>query len=85
MAEKIYRKQQITVETHKVTIIRTKCKSYSAFCEFCQQNVIAFSIEQIAAVFAIDLNEVHRQIESGELHLITGKSIALVCANSLEK
>jgi len=85
MAEKIYRKQQITVETHRVTIIRTKGKSSSAFCESCQQNVIAFSVEQIAAVFAIDLNEVHRQIESGEFHLITVQGVALVCGNSLEK
>ncbi len=77
--------RQITIETHSITIIRTKGKSNSAFCEHCQQNVTAFSIEKIAAIFEMNLSEVCHQIESSRFHLVTGEGVATVCGNSLDK
>ena len=77
-------KRQITIETHSITIIRTKENSNSVFCEHCQRNVTAFSVEQIANFFEMDLGEVCRQIKSGELHLTNGTKIALVCSVSLD-
>lgn len=85
MAEKIHRTRQITIETHSVTIIRAKGKSFSDYCENCRIKVSAFMPEQVAAFLQIDLSEVNRQIESGEFHLITAQGVALVCGNSLEK
>ena len=85
MASKTKLKRQITIETNSITIIRAKGKSCSAFCEHCQQNVTAFSIEQIAAIFQMNLNEVCRQIESGKFHLVTGEGMAFVCGDSLGK
>ena len=69
MAGKTKQKRQITIETHSVTIIRTKNKSNSVFCEICQQIVTAFSIDQFANLFQMDLDEVYRRIESGKIHL----------------
>ncbi len=77
-------KRQITIETHSITIIRAKGKSYSTFCEHCQQNVVAFSIEQTAAILEINLHEVCSQIESGKFHLVTNDGMTLVCGNSLK-
>ena len=78
-------KRQITIETHSITIIRAKGKTISAYCQYCQQNVSAFSIEQFAAIFQMDLNEVCRQIESGKFHLVAIEDVLLVCGNSLDK
>lgn len=85
MTSKTKLKRQITIETHSITIIRAKGKSYFVYCEYCQQNVTAFSIEQIAAVFQLNLNEVCHQIEAGKLHLVADEGVALVCANSPEE
>lgn len=75
-------KRQITIETHSITIIRTKGKSNFAFCDYCQKDVMAFSIEQTAEIWQMNLSEVCRQIESGMLHLVAGEGIALVCSDS---
>ena len=83
MASKTKLKRQITIETHSVTIIRTNDKSNSVFCEICQQIVTAFSIDQFASLFQMDLDEVCRQIESGKIHLTTSEGNPPVCGNSL--
>ncbi|MBX7172330.1 MAG: hypothetical protein K1X72_15295 [Pyrinomonadaceae bacterium] len=76
-------KRQITIETHSITIIRTKGKSNTAFCEHCGKKVTAFPVEQIAEILQMDVCEVYRQIEVGEFHLIKGEYAALVCGSSL--
>ena len=85
MAEKIHRTRQITIETHSVTIIRAKGKSFSDYCEKCRIRVAAFTPEQVAAFLQIELNEVYRQIESGEIHLVNTEAVSLVCSGSLDK
>lgn len=77
---------QITIETHSITIIRAKSERFSAHCEHCQKTVSAFTPEQTAIFLRLDLTEICRRIEAGELHLTeTGRSVALVCGNSESK
>lgn len=83
MSGKSQRKRQITIETHSVTIIRLKGKSNSAFCELCQEMVKTFSIEQIAEILEMELDEIIRQIKLGEFHLTTAARTKFICGNSL--
>lgn len=78
------RTRQITIETHSITIIRTKSRRLPAHCEHCRQTVTAFTPEQIAGFLQLDLTEVCRRIETQQIHLINnGDGVAMVCANSL--
>jgi hypothetical protein len=80
------RRTEITIETHSITIIRTNDRRFSAHCERCGKTVSAFTPEQIAVFLRLDLNEICRRIESGELHLTeTGRAVALICGNSETK
>ena len=80
------RKTQITIETHSITIIRTKSERFQAFCEHCEKTVSAFTPEQTAMFLRLDMTEICRRIEAGELHLTeTGRAVALVCGNSESK
>lgn len=86
MTEPTKRRTEITIETHSITIIRTNDQRFSAHCERCGETVSAFTPEQLAIFMRLDLNEICRRIESGELHLTeTGRTVALVCGNSEKK
>lgn len=79
------RTRQITIETHSITIIRTKSKSNSVHCDSCGKTVTAFAPKQIAAFLQIDVAEVCRRIETKNIHLINdGESAAMICGTSLE-
>lgn len=78
------RTRQITIETHSITIIRTRGRQNSAHCECCGETVTAFAPGQIAAVLRLDLTEVCRQIETKQIHLTNdSEGVAMVCGNSL--
>ncbi len=80
------RKTEITIETHSITIIRTNDRRFSAYCELCGKMVSAFTPEKMAIFLRLDLTEICRRIETGELHLTeTGRNIALICGNSETK
>lgn len=80
------RKTEITIEKHSITIIRAKGERFSDYCEQCQKTVSAFTPEQLATFMRLDVTEICRRIESGELHLTeTGRGVALVCGNSEKK
>ena len=84
MNETKTKRTEITIETHSITIIRTKGKTALAFCECCQTNVSVFAPEQIAAILRLPLAEVCRRVETNELHLIESRrGVALICGGSL--
>ena len=74
MTNKI-RQMVIETETHEITIIRTRCKQNSAYCEQCGKFVAAFTYAQVAAFLL--------SIESGDIHLIKTARCSLVCGNLL--
>ncbi|HQU85943.1 MAG TPA: hypothetical protein PKY59_22645, partial [Pyrinomonadaceae bacterium] len=59
------RKTEITIETHSITVIRTKGKRFSVFCEQCRKTVSAFTPEQTAFFLRLEIAEICRRIESG--------------------
>ena len=79
------RRTEITIETHNVTIIRTRGKNFSADCEQCKKNTAAVTVEQFAALLNTTAPTVYSLIQTGELHFLTvsgSPALPLVCGNS---
>jgi hypothetical protein len=83
--EKNKRQLEITIETHSITIIRTKGKIPSMYCEHCLETVSAFTPEQVAGFFQVSITEIYQRVATKQIHLTNeGRGVALVCGNSLE-
>ena len=67
---------EIQIETHDVTIIRTRGRQFSVYCDRCKQDVSTFTSQQISSWL--------RMIQTGDIHLIETDQGKLVCRNSLE-
>jgi hypothetical protein len=84
-SEKNKRQLEITIETHSVTIIRTKGKIPSEHCEHCLKTVTAFTPEQVAGFFQLSITEIYQRVATKQFHLTNeGRCLAMICGNSLE-
>jgi len=75
------RTTKITIEQHKITIIRKRNKKISIYCERCRSQVQALTADEIAMLFQITVNEINHLVNNGEIHFIetsTG-ALPLVC------
>jgi len=70
----------ITVETHQITIIRTRGKS-SVFCEICQAEVQVFSPPQMISVFFLESTEIKQLFLDNKIHFVG--LTEMICGNSL--
>lgn len=79
---------EITIETHEITIIRTRGKKPSAECRHCRKDAEAVSIERSAALLETSLADIHLLIKTGELHFLRiaeAGVVPLVCGNSIRE
>lgn len=84
-SEKNKRQLEITIETHSITIIRTKGKIPPAHCENCLKTVTAFTPEQVAGFFQLSITEIYQRVATKQFHLTNeGRGLAMICGNSLE-
>ena len=74
------KRTEITVETHEVTIIRTRGR-LSVFCEICQAEAQVFSPPQIVSVFRLELAEIKQLFQNKRIHFVG--STEMLCGNSL--
>lgn len=74
------KRTEITVETHQVTIIRTRGAS-SVYCEVCCANVRVFSPLQIVSVFHFNLEEIKQLFLNNQIHFVG--LTEMLCGNSL--
>lgn len=76
------RQTQITIETHSLTIIKTRTggKSNSVYCRRCKSDVATFRHAHAALIFRVDAGELERLSQIGLIHA-AGRSD--LCANSL--
>jgi hypothetical protein len=78
------RKQKavITVETHRLTVLRKQRPSVFAWCEQCGREVEMFTCEAAAALLGVKLREVYRRVEKGSLHFLENEdgSVLICCA-----
>lgn len=74
----------ITIETHQQTLIRSRRKTFVAWCDVCGAETLMLQPEQAAIIYGATMREIFRRIENGELHFIETKTGALlICGNSL--
>ena len=74
------RRTEITIETHTVTIIRTRGKSL-VFCEICRAEAEIFSTPQIISVFRLEFAEIKKLFQNNRIHFVG--STEMLCGNSL--
>lgn len=80
------RRTEIKIETRSVTIIYSKEKPRSAFCDQCQAVETVFAPEQLAAMFRVSLAEICRRLDTKQIHLTRSeRGTALVCGASLKE
>ena len=78
------RRTEITVETHKVTIIRRRSRISREWCNVCADEVQMLSTEQAAAFAGLSTRAICRGVEAGQLHFHeTGDGRLFICVNSL--
>lgn len=78
------RRTEITVETHKVTIIRRANRISREWCETCAVEVQMLSTEQAVAFAGLSTRAICRGVEAGQLHFReTGDGRLFICVNSL--
>lgn len=84
--EKNKKQLEITIETHSITIIRTKGKIPSTHCEQCLETVTAFTPEQVAGFLQLSTTEIFQRVLTKQFHLTNHRrGVALICGNSLER
>lgn len=75
------RRTEITIETHSLTIIRTRGGNIeAAFCETCGRNVQIFPAPHAALIFRVDAQVLATLLHSNQIHTVAENQ---VCATSL--
>jgi hypothetical protein len=76
------RQTQITIETHSLTIIRTRSNGKSNFvrCRQCCAEVAVFRHAHAALIFGVELPELERLCQTNQIHLADDSAL---CGNSL--
>jgi hypothetical protein len=81
MTNKTRHTRQITIETHSLTIIRTRnVKASFVYCQNCRTKVATFAHTQAALIFRVDLRELERLFQINQIHFADD---AALCGNSL--
>ena len=78
------KRTKITIETHRVQIIRRRKQAVQAWCPECSATVPMLTPEEAAALVNVTSRTIYRRVETGELHFTeTPEGALLICLNSL--
>ena len=78
------RRTVIKIETHRLTVVRSRRRAASACCPRCGCQVNMLTPEAAAALAGVSTRAIYRRVESGELHFVeTGAGALLICSGSL--
>lgn len=82
MSESKKRRTEITIETHSITIIRTRNNDKSGFvyCRNCKTNVASFRQSHAALIFRVDPSELVRLFQINLIHAADNDAL---CGSSL--
>ena len=76
----------VTIETHRVTVVRPLREPINAWCEQCGAEVLMVKPESAAMFLGVTAREVYRRIEQGALHSLEKEDGSLlICGNQLNK
>jgi hypothetical protein len=74
----------ITIETHRLTVVRLRRPPAIAWCERCGGRVRMVTPEQAAALAGTRPRAIYRRVECGDLHFVeTAEGALLICSGSL--
>ena len=80
------RRTEITIETERLLIIRSRKTSAQAWCTSCGRQVQMITIDEAAQESKVSSRLVYRLVEADQLHFIeTTDKRVLICVNSLHQ
>ena len=75
---------EITIETHRVVVIRHPASSLEGWCEQCGAATRLVTPEVAAALIGLSRRAVYRMIETGQVHFTESpEALVSVCLESL--
>ncbi len=75
------RRTEITIETHSLTIIRTRnAKADFVYCRNCQTKTATFAQTQAALIFRVEPREIEHLFQTNQIHSADDSAL---CGNSL--
>jgi excisionase family DNA binding protein len=78
------RKAVITIETHSLTILQKRTRSFLLRCAVCEAETQMVTVEQAARVLSVTQRTIFRLVESDRLHFAeTPEGQLLICVESL--
>jgi excisionase family DNA binding protein len=78
------KRTEITVETHRVQVIRRSGRVERAWCEACAGEVRMVTPEEAAAVTGVSTRTIYRRVEDNQLHFTeTPEGRLRVCFKSM--
>lgn len=78
------RRTEVTIETHRVLMIRGRRRYEVIWCEACGKQAEMVSADEAAIVACVSARVIYRWVETDRLHFAeTAEGLVLVCLNSL--
>jgi excisionase family DNA binding protein len=78
------RRTEITIETHRLLVVRRHGVSVRAWCERCSAKVEMITPPRAAEIAGVSSRTIYRWIEDAKLHFTEEGGHVFVCANSLQ-
>ena len=76
------KRTEITIETHRLLVLRTAGRS--AWCRECMSQVVMITPNEAASIAQVTLRTVYKWIEDARLHFTEDPmGLVLICASSL--
>jgi len=83
---KTKKRTEITVETHRLLVMRKPMRAARAWCVRCCEQVEMVTPERAALLAGVSLRAICRQVEVDDVHFVeTANGLLLICLNSLLK
>jgi hypothetical protein len=80
---KMKTRAEITIETHRLLVIRRRGQSIRGWCDGCKAEVELITANDAAVRAEVGSRTIYRWIENGSIHFIEDLGVLLVCAASL--
>ena len=77
------RRAEITIETHRLLVVRQQGRSVQGWCKDCMAEVELITANEAAARAGVGSRTIYQWIENGSIHFIEDLGVLLVCAASL--
>jgi len=73
---------EITIETHSLTIIRTRggAKASFVYCQNCHTKTATFALTHAALIFRVETQEIERLVQTNQIHFADDSAL---CGNAL--